>query len=123
MFFYQFLREIHPFLRVHQMDMTVGITRTTTVSGRKVITDYRTAYLAFLSRNHDYPIGSLYPIKRSGRGIFQHVNTVNVFGIQSSNSIAYAIYIIRIVQFLRLNGHRVLDDNPIYNPQRLAVTD
>ena len=73
--------------------------------------------------NHDHSIRSFRTVKSRRRSILQHVDTFNILRIQPGDSITDTIYIIRIIQLVRRNLHRILHDHTIYDPQRFPIPD
>ena len=115
--------ELNTFFGIHHIDGTVGITRTLTHSDRGIITDNRLADMSLFSRHHDNPVSGTGSVKSGRRRIFQDVYTFDILRIDTGNSVSDTVDIIRIIQFLGRNIHRVLHDNTVKHPQRFAVTD
>ena len=117
------LAKLHTLLRVHQIDVLVGISRTLRIFELGRIPDGRRSLLTLFGC-HDYnAVGGSGAIERSGGSILQHVDAVDVLRIDAGDSVTYIIDIIRVIELFVAHIDRILDNKAVEHPQRLAVAD
>lgn len=110
----KFLTKLYPLLRVHQVYISIRITRTTRIFWWVIIGKTSRTDCPLFSRNHNHAIGRSCSVKSRGRSVFQYINTFNILWINPGNSITDNINIIRIILILSvmlLPGliHRILN--------------
>ena len=118
----QSFTKLHSFLRIHQVDISVRITRTTSNFRSMIIRDDRFSHTSFLGSYNNYTICCTCTIKGCCRSILQYINSFNILRINSGNCITYNIQIIRVVQIIRIYIHRISHYNTIQYPQRFSVS-
>jgi len=94
---YQVFRKLDSLFGIHQVDVTVRVARTSLISRGEIVVHGRTSHLTFLGGDHNDTISRFYPVKSRGGSIFQHVNTINIPRIKSSNGVTDPVYIIRVI--------------------------
>ena len=74
-----------------------------------------------LRGDHNHTISRLRTVKSRSRSIFQHVNTFNILRVNTRNRITDTIDIIRIIQLVRGNLNRILNNHPVNHPQWFPI--
>ena len=120
---HQVLAEAHALLRVHQVDVAVGISRTRRVFELRIVGDARRTGITLLGGHHNHTVGGTRSVERGRRGVFEHVNALNVLRIESRNGITDIVDVVRVIELLVGHIDRIGQGDTVEYPQRFAVAD
>ena len=117
------LAKLHSLLRVHEVDVAVGVARTSHQFQLCGIGDVRRSCLTLLRGDNDDAIGSTRAIESRGGSILQDVHTLDVLGIDARDGIADIVDIVGVVELFGSHVDRVGQLHSVEHPQRFSVAD
>ena len=120
---HQVLAEAHALLRVHQVDVAVGISRTRRVFELRIVGDARRTGITLLGGHHNHTVGGTRSVERGRRGVLEHVNALNVLRVESRNGITDIVDVVRVIELLVGHIDRIGQGDTVEHPQRFAVAD
>ena len=119
----QILRELDALIGIHQVNLGIRVVRTATSCHRSGIRKDRFTLSTALGGNDNHTVRRTSAIQCCSGSILQHVNTKNVLRIDARYRITYTVHIIRVVQHIWTQSHRVSQDDTIQHPQGFTVTN
>ena len=117
---FQLTIHVHLFLRVHDVELTIG--RFQTKGELASIIDTVGTRASFLGGYHDDACHSLGSIDRGSRAVFQYLKALDVVGIQSGYGIGDKCFGIARRQVVSIYLGRIFHDNTIDHPERFGRT-
>ena len=101
----------------------VGIARAHLVVHREVVAHHGLALVASLRGHHYHAVGGLGAVDGRGRSVFQHVDALDVLGVDAGDGVSYTVHVVGVVELLGRYLHGVLHHYAVYHPQGLTVAD
>ena len=118
----QFFPESYPFLRIHQIDIPVGIAWTAGDFRRVGIRKNRFSDPSFFGSYYHNTVFCTWTVYSSSRSVFQHIDPFDILRIDTGNGITDNIQIIGIIQIVGIDIDRVCHHDTVQYPQRLPVS-
>ena len=120
---HQVLSEAHALLRVHQIDIAVGISRTGGVFELRIVGDAGRSRLTFLCCHDNHTVGSTGSVERSGGGILKYVDPLDVLWVESRDGVTDVVNVVGVVELFVGHIDRIRQGNSVEHPQRFAIAD
>ena len=120
---HQVLSEAHALLRVHQIDIAVGISRTGGVFELRIVGDAGRSRLTFLCCHDNHTVGRAGSVERSGGGILKHVDPLDVLWVESRDGVTDVVNVVGVVELFVGHIDRIRQGNSVEHPQRFAIAD
>ena len=110
------LAKLHALLRVHQLDVAVGVMRAARDGCLSRIAYGGRTHLTFLRCHDNHTIGGSRTIDGRCRRISQDVDTLDILRVDTRNGVTDIVDIVGVVELLRANVHGVLQHKSVEHP-------
>ena len=118
----QLFTKLHPLLGIHQIYYFIRITGAACQFRSMIITETGTPHCSSLRRHHNHTVGSPGTVQCCCRRVLQHINALNILGIDTGNGVTDDIDVIRIIQIFVAHIHRVTQNKTVQYPQRFTIS-